>query len=39
VRVVIEAEATEVETRGRFTLKAWDEDGTRTIILTGMTFP
>jgi uncharacterized protein (TIGR02268 family) len=38
-RVVIEAEATEAETRGRFTLRVWGEDGTRTIILTGVVFP
>ncbi len=38
-RVVIEVEATEAETRGGFTLKVWDADGTRTIILTGVTFP
>jgi uncharacterized protein (TIGR02268 family) len=38
-RVVIEAEATEAETRGSFTLKVWGADGTRSIILTGVTFP
>jgi len=38
-RVVIEAEATEAETRGSFTLKLWDADGTRSIIVTGVTFP
>jgi uncharacterized protein (TIGR02268 family) len=38
-RVVIEAEATEAETRGSFTLKLWDADGTRSIVLTGVTFP
>ncbi len=38
-RVVIEVEATEAETRGSFTLKVWGEDGTRTIILTGVVFP
>jgi uncharacterized protein (TIGR02268 family) len=38
-RVVIEAEATEAETQGSFTLKVWDADGTRTIILTGVVFP
>jgi uncharacterized protein (TIGR02268 family) len=38
-RVVIEAEATEAETRGSFTLKVWGEDGTRTLILTGVVFP
>ncbi|WP_224365425.1 DUF2381 family protein [Hyalangium versicolor] len=39
VRVVIEAAATEAETRGTFTLKVWDADGTRSITLTGVTFP
>ena len=38
-RVVIEAEATEQETRGRFTLKLWNEDGTRNVIVSGVTFP
>jgi uncharacterized protein (TIGR02268 family) len=38
-RVVIEAEATEQEARGRFTLKVWNEDGTRSLILSGVTFP
>jgi uncharacterized protein (TIGR02268 family) len=38
-RVVIEADATEAETRGRFTLKVWSEDGTRSITLSGVTFP
>jgi uncharacterized protein (TIGR02268 family) len=38
-RVVIEADATEAETRGSFTLKVWGEDGTRSIVLTGVTFP
>jgi len=38
-RVVIEADATEAETRGSFTLKVWGEDGTRTIILAGAVFP
>jgi uncharacterized protein (TIGR02268 family) len=38
-RVVIEAEATEAETRGSFTLKLWEADGTRTLILTGVVFP
>jgi hypothetical protein len=37
--VVIEAETTEAETRGSFTLKVWDADGSRTIILTGVVFP
>jgi hypothetical protein len=38
-RVVIEAEATEAETRGTFTLKLWDAEGTRSIVLTEVTFP
>lgn len=38
-RVVIEAEATEAETRGSFTLKVWDEDGTRSVIVSEVTFP
>lgn len=38
-RVVIEADATEAETRGSFTLKLWDADGTRSVIVTGATFP
>jgi uncharacterized protein (TIGR02268 family) len=38
-RVVIEADATEAETRGSFTLKVWNEDGSRSIVLTGVTFP
>jgi uncharacterized protein (TIGR02268 family) len=38
-RVVIEADATEAETRGSFTLKVWNEDGTQSIIVTGVTFP
>jgi len=38
-RVVIEAEATEAETRGTFALKLWDASGTRSIVLTGVTFP
>jgi uncharacterized protein (TIGR02268 family) len=38
-RVVIEAEATEAESRGSFMLKLWGEDAARTIILTGVVFP
>ncbi|WP_224360770.1 DUF2381 family protein [Hyalangium versicolor] len=38
-RVVIEADATEAESRGSFTLKLWDAGGTRSIIVTGVTFP
>jgi len=37
--VVIEADATEEETRGSFTLKLWDAEGTRSVIVTGVTFP
>jgi uncharacterized protein (TIGR02268 family) len=39
MRVVIEADATETETRGSFTLKLWDAEGTRSLIVTGVTFP
>jgi uncharacterized protein (TIGR02268 family) len=38
-RVVIEAEATEQEAEGSFTLKVWNEDGTRSLMLSGVTFP
>jgi uncharacterized protein (TIGR02268 family) len=38
-RVVIEAEATEAESRGTFILKVWDTGGTRSITLTEVTFP
>jgi uncharacterized protein (TIGR02268 family) len=38
-RVVIEAGVTEAETLGSFTLKVWDADGTRSLILTGVVFP
>jgi uncharacterized protein (TIGR02268 family) len=38
-RVAIEADATEAETRGSFTLKLWDAEGTRSVIVTGVTFP
>jgi uncharacterized protein (TIGR02268 family) len=38
-RVIIEADATEEETRGSFTLKLWEADGTRSITLSGVTFP
>ncbi|WP_224364368.1 DUF2381 family protein [Hyalangium versicolor] len=38
-RVVIEADATEAESRGTFTLKLWDAEGTRSVIVTGVTFP
>lgn len=38
-RVVIEAEATEEESRGSFTLKLSNEDETRRIVVSGVTFP
>ena len=38
-RVVIEPEATEQETRGSFRLKVWNEDGTRSVRVSGVTFP
>jgi hypothetical protein len=38
-RVVIEADATEDETRGRLTLKVWNEDETRSVIVSGVSFP
>jgi uncharacterized protein (TIGR02268 family) len=38
-RVVIEADATEEEARGSFTLKLWDAEGTRSVIVSGVTFP
>jgi hypothetical protein len=37
--VVIEADATEAESRGSFTLKERDAEGTRSAIVTGVTFP
>jgi uncharacterized protein (TIGR02268 family) len=37
--VIIEADATGAETRGSFTLKLWHADGTRSVILSGVTFP
>jgi hypothetical protein len=37
-RVVIEADATEAESRGSFTLKEWDAEGTRSVIVPGVTF-
>jgi len=39
VHVVVEAEATEKEARGHFTLKLWDEGGQRTITLGNVMFP
>jgi hypothetical protein len=38
-RVLIEAEATEAETRGSYTLMLWDAAGTRPVIVSGVTFP
>ncbi|XXF78087.1 DUF2381 family protein [Myxococcaceae bacterium GXIMD 01537] len=37
--VMVEAEATADEARGTFTLKLWEEGGTRTVTLRGVTFP
>jgi hypothetical protein len=37
--VVLEAEATEEKSRGSFTLKLSNEDGTRTVTISGVTFP
>jgi uncharacterized protein (TIGR02268 family) len=39
VRVVVETEATEAEAQGSFTLTVWSHEGTRSIVLTGVTFP
>ncbi|NVJ04555.1 DUF2381 family protein [Myxococcus sp. AM001] len=39
LHVVVEAEATEKEARGPFTLKLWDEGGQRTITLGNVKFP
>jgi hypothetical protein len=39
LRVVVEAEATEAEAQGSFTLKVRSEDATRSLSLTGVTFP
>jgi uncharacterized protein (TIGR02268 family) len=38
-RLLVEAEATEEEARGTFTLKLWDAEGSRTVTLSGVTFP
>jgi uncharacterized protein (TIGR02268 family) len=38
-RLLVEAEATEEEVRGTFTLKLWDAEGSRTVTLSGVTFP
>jgi uncharacterized protein (TIGR02268 family) len=37
--VMVEAELTQEEARGRFTLKLWEASGTRTVTLGGVTFP
>ena len=37
--VWVEAELTEEQARGRFTLKLWDAGGTRTFSVGGVTFP
>jgi len=37
--VVVEAETTEEEAQGSFTLRLWNEDGTRSVIVSGITFP
>jgi uncharacterized protein (TIGR02268 family) len=38
-RVIIEAEATKEQSRGSFTLKLWNADGTRSLTVSGVTFP
>ena len=38
-RILIEAEATPAEAQGTFTLKLWDAGRSRSIVLTGVTFP
>jgi uncharacterized protein (TIGR02268 family) len=37
--VVVEANATTEATQGPFTLKLWEEDGPRTVVLGNVTFP
>ena len=37
--VMVEAELTQEEARGRFTLKLWDASASRTVTLGGVTFP
>lgn len=39
LRVVVEAEASEEEARGPFTLKLWEAGGKRTFTLGNVTFP
>jgi uncharacterized protein (TIGR02268 family) len=38
-RVVVEADTTDEELQGSFTLKLWNEDGTRSLLVTGVSFP
>jgi uncharacterized protein (TIGR02268 family) len=38
-RVIVEADATEGEAQGTWTLKLWDASGKRTVILDGVVFP
>jgi uncharacterized protein (TIGR02268 family) len=38
-RVLIDAEATQEEAQGTFTLKLWDADGIWSAVLSGVTFP
>jgi uncharacterized protein (TIGR02268 family) len=38
-RVLIDAEATQEEAQGTFTLKVWNEGGPKSLILSGVTFP
>jgi uncharacterized protein (TIGR02268 family) len=38
-RILIEAEATEAKAQGTFTLTLWNSDRSRSLVLTGVTFP
>jgi uncharacterized protein (TIGR02268 family) len=38
-RILIEVEATKEEAQGTFTLKLWDTDSSRSILLSGVSFP
>jgi len=38
-RLVVEADATEAQAHGPFTLTLWDEDGQRTVVIANVTFP
>jgi hypothetical protein len=38
-RVVVEAEVTEAQARGRFTLSLWQEDEPPSVSLDGVMFP